>query len=110
MDKRANLKNEIASRNFSNVSVIDCVLFILSICYVVLPIDLVPDVPIVGWFDDAALLASSGLNVLQKYLGTTHELAYKILKLLKWGVLILGIIVFLLALIFGTLIVSLVNG
>jgi uncharacterized membrane protein YkvA (DUF1232 family) len=93
-----------------NVPIIDWVLFILSICYVVSPIDLVPDVPIVGWFDDSALLMSSGLNVLQKHLGTSHELVYKILKLLKWGILILGIIAFLLVLLFGTLIVSLVKS
>jgi hypothetical protein len=104
------MENQIASKNFLNVPIIDWGLFILSICYVVSPIDLVPDVPVVGWFDDCALLMSSGLNVLQKYLGTTHELVYKALKFLKWGVLILGIITFLLFLIFGTLIVSLVNG
>jgi uncharacterized membrane protein YkvA (DUF1232 family) len=103
-------KNQIASKNFLNVPIIDWVLFILSICYVVSPIDLVPDVPIVGWFDDAALFMSSGLNVLQKYLGTSYELVYKILKLLKWGILILGAIAFLLVLIFGALIVSLVKG
>ncbi len=100
-------KNQIATKNLSNISITDWLLLILSIAYTISPIDLVPDVPIVGWFDDAALLASSGLNVLQKYLGNSHELAYKVLKWLKWGILILGIIVLLLAFIFVALIANL---
>jgi len=83
-----------------NPSIIDWLLFILSIIYTFSPIDLVPDAPVVGWVDDAALLMSSSLNMLQKYLGDSHILVYKALKLLKWSIFILGIIVVLLAFIF----------
>jgi len=94
-------------KSFSNLSLTDWLLFILSIIYTISPIDLIPDAPVVGWFDDATLLMSSGLNMVQKYLGDSHILVYKALKLLKWGILILGIIVVLLALI---LIANLVRG
>ncbi|PKL48944.1 MAG: hypothetical protein CVV42_08085 [Candidatus Riflebacteria bacterium HGW-Riflebacteria-2] len=32
------------------------ILFMITIAYVISPIDVIPDVPIVGWLDDAAVV------------------------------------------------------
>lgn len=35
---------------------VQILLFIFTVIYVILPVDLIPDVPIVGWFDDLAVI------------------------------------------------------
>jgi len=35
---------------------VQILLFIITIAYVISPADLIPDVPIIGWIDDAAVL------------------------------------------------------
>jgi uncharacterized membrane protein YkvA (DUF1232 family) len=41
------------------------VIGILVLAYIIIPFDLIPDAPIVGWFDDATL-AGLGLFIISK--------------------------------------------
>lgn len=81
---------------------------IASVIYTFSPVDLLPDIPFVGWFDDFFLLSAAVLNLLQAQMTETHLLLAKTLKMLKWIMLVLGIIIILLILLLGTLIVSMV--
>ena len=66
---------------------------ILAIIYTVSPVDLVPDaLPIVGWLEDALFLIVGGLNGIQNGVLDDNSSLKKIIKLLKWGLLIVGII------------------
>lgn len=66
---------------------------ILAIIYTVSPVDLVPDaLPIVGWLEDALFLIVGGLNSIQNGVLEDNSSLRKIIKFLKWGLLIVGII------------------
>jgi len=82
------------------------ILAILSIVYALSPIDIIPDIPVIGWIDDFFVLASASLNLLEHTTGQTNYTLRRLLKKLKWIVAILGIIVVLLLLLLGALIVK----
>jgi len=43
-------------------------LFVLAILYDISPIDIIPDIPVVGYVDDFFITAIATLNLLQKWL------------------------------------------
>ena len=64
---------------------------IICAVYTISPIDIIPDViPVVGWADDALAVVGGGLNLLQATVAKSSETLAGILKVVKWGVLILG--------------------
>ena len=66
---------------------------ILALIYTVSPVDLVPDVlPVLGWFEDALLLVVGGLNGIQNGVLEANSSLRSIVKFLKWGLLIVGVI------------------
>ena len=66
---------------------------ILAVIYTVSPIDLVPDaLPIAGWLEDALFLIVGCLNGIQNGVLDDNNSLKKIIKFLKWGLLIIGII------------------
>lgn len=77
----------------------------LAVAYLISPIDFVPDViPVAGWLDDVLIGLTGGLNLIQSYLQEQNELLAGIVKFLKWGMLLLGILVIAILLLTGTLI------
>ena len=67
--------------------------FILAVIYTVSPVDLVPDaLPIAGWLEDALFLIVGCLNGIQNGVLDDNNSLKKIIKFLKWGLLIIGII------------------
>ncbi len=67
--------------------------FALAIVYAVLPVDIIPDVPVVGWFDDALFTIVGGLNGIQNSILSGNDSLKKIVKYIKWGLFILGLLV-----------------
>ena len=66
---------------------------ILAVIYTVSPVDLVPDViPVLGWFEDALFLLVGGLNGIQNGVVEANSSIRKIIKFIKWGLLIIGVI------------------
>lgn len=66
---------------------------ILAIIYTVSPVDLVPDsLPIAGWLEDILFLIVGGLNGIENGVLDDNSSVKKIIKFLKWGLLIAGII------------------
>lgn len=67
--------------------------FILAVIYTVSPVDLVPDaLPIAGWMEDGLFLIAGLLNWIQNGVLDDNSSLRKIIKFLKWGLLIVGII------------------
>lgn len=92
-------------------SIAPLVFFGLAIAYALSPIDLVPDViPFVGWAEDILFLVATGLNALQHGVSETNQTLAAILKTLKWGVIILGVIAVSVILIFGAIIIELLKS
>ena len=83
------------------------VLMVLCLLYGISPVDIIPDVPIVGQIDDLIILASGTLNLTQRYLERADSSLTTIVKVTKWIVIALGAIVILLLALFAVAIVSL---
>lgn len=78
----------------------------LAVLYDLSPVDIIPDIPVVGWVDDFFITATAGLNLIQQYTSESMQWLSTIAKTLKWVTIILGAIVVLLVAIFASLIVS----
>lgn len=78
----------------------------LAVLYDLSPVDIIPDIPVVGWVDDFFITATAGLNLIQQYTSESMQWLSTIAKTLKWLTIILGVIVVLLVAIFASLIVS----
>lgn len=83
------------------------ILAILSVVYLISPIDIVPDIPVVGWIDDFFISATGILNLIQAEVSKTSQGIAQGIKMLKWLIIGIGIIAILLVLLLGSLIVSL---
>ncbi len=80
---------------------------ILAVLYAISPIDFVPDtIPIAGWFEDALFVVVAGLNGIEKSMLTNNKTLQNIIKFIKWGLLIFGIIVIVLLILIVVLIVK----
>ena len=66
-------------------------LFIMAIIYLISPVDLIPDVPVIGHIDDFFVTATATLNLFQKWLENTSMILSSMLGLLKWLVIFAGI-------------------
>jgi hypothetical protein len=72
--------------------VVSVFLFVLAILYDLSPIDIIPDIPVIGYFDDLLITAAATLNLLQKWLQDTSIVFAAALGLMKWLVIFVGII------------------
>lgn len=81
-----------------------------AVLYTLSPVDLIPDVPVVGWFDDFLALAAAGLNVLQLELGMQNRILGQILAIVKWGVIALASVLVLLVGLLGVVIIKLFSS
>ena len=83
------------------------VIMALCLLYGVSPVDIIPDIPIVGQIDDLIILASGSLNLAQHYMERADSSLTTIVKVVKWIVIALGAIVILLLAMFAVTIVNL---
>ncbi|MBV6342280.1 DUF1232 domain-containing protein [Candidatus Magnetobacterium casensis] len=67
-------------------------LMLLALVYDVSPVDVVPDVPIVGWIDDFFVTAAAALNVIHAMTSAQNSALTKLVSILKWMVIFIGII------------------
>ena len=87
--------------------VVPWVIMVLCLLYGVSPVDIIPDVPIVGQIDDFIIMASGTLNLAQRYMERADSSFTTIVKVTKWIVIALGAIVILLLALFAVAIVNL---
>ena len=80
------------------------VIFGLTIIYVFSPVDIIPDIPVIGWVDDGVLLSAATLHMLEKGFGIRSRFFITVLRLMKWTVIILGTIAIALFALLGLLI------
>ena len=83
------------------------VIMALCLLYGISPVDLIPDIPIVGQIDDLIILLSGSLNLVQRYMERADSSLTAIVKVAKWIVIALGAIVIILLALFAVAIVSL---
>lgn len=79
---------------------------LFSLVYVFNPIDIIPDMPAIGWIDDFFVVALGMINLVQGYTNDMNEKLAKIIKILKWIIAILGIICIIFILFLGSVIIK----
>ena len=85
------------------------VIMTLCLLYGISPVDIIPDIPIVGQIDDLIILVSGGLNLLQRYMERNDSSFASIVKVIKRIVIALGAIIILLLALFAVTIVNLLK-
>lgn len=80
---------------------------ILAAIYIISPLDFMPDIPVIGFLDDIFLGIIIGLNWAQYSTEESNRVLASLIGLVKWVMIILGIILVLLVAIFGVLIARL---
>lgn len=81
-------------------------LTLLGAIYAISPLDIIPDVPVIGWIDDFFVLSAAILNLLEHLTGREHYTLRKGLKYAKWILIIIGVLVVLLLVLIGALVVN----
>lgn len=84
-------------------------LLVASVIYAMIPTDLIPDIPFVGWLDDTLVTSSAAINCLQQFSDGDNETAQRIMKWLKWACLLLAVLIILVVLLLSSLLVSILN-
>lgn len=80
---------------------------VLAAIYILSPLDIMPDVPVIGFLDDIFLGVVIGLNWAQYSTEESNKILSSFIGLIKWVLIILGVILVLLLAIFGVLILRL---
>ncbi len=67
---------------------------VIGLIYAISPIDLLPDaIPVAGWVDDILITVTGSLNLIQSYLKESNEHLAKIVKGIKWVIIVLGVLI-----------------
>lgn len=90
-------------------SVWSWIILVLAVIYGVSPVDIVPDVPFIGWVDDFFIILFAALNLLQFSAEGKNPVLSKLAKWIKWLVVLFGVVAVLLLLVFGASIARLLS-
>ena len=82
---------EVIGETSNQSMVVPVSLFVLSILYLLSPIDLIPDIPVIGHIDDFFVTTTAMLNLLQKWLQNHGSILAPMLGFFKWLVIFAGI-------------------
>lgn len=94
----------------SSKELVAWVLMGLSVLYDISPVDIIPDIPVIGWVDDFFITAAATMNLIQKTCTDSMLWLGQIAKVLKWITIFIGVIAIALVLLVGTLIVHWIAG
>ncbi len=62
----------------------------IAVLYALSPIDLIPDIPVVGWVDDVTFLIVTSMNVVEKSISDSASWIRKFAHRVKWTIIIIG--------------------
>ena len=62
----------------------------LAAVYDISPVDIIPDIPVVGWVDDFVITATTALNCVQQFTAETSQTLSTLAKTLKWILILVG--------------------
>lgn len=80
---------------------------VIGLVYAISPLDILPDVPVIGWVDDFFVLAATWLNLFEQQSGEGNQTLSHVLKYAKWAAIGIGIVAVLLILVLGATLVNL---
>ncbi|MBF0537667.1 MAG: DUF1232 domain-containing protein [Nitrospirae bacterium] len=86
-------------------------LMLLALVYDISPVDIIPDyIPVIGWMDDFFVTTAAALNVVHALVSNQNSALTRLVGILKWMVIFVGIIAVCLVLISMLGIIKLIMG
>ena len=76
-DKNINKEN-------NSKKVLAWILMVVAVIYGLSPIDIVPDIPVVGWIDDFTVNLVAFTNLIQQQFFQTNIILNKLFNTIKW--------------------------
>ena len=76
-DKNINKEN-------NSKKVLAWILMAIAVIYGLSPIDIVPDIPVVGWIDDCIVNLVAFTNLIQQQFFQTNIILNKLISTIKW--------------------------
>lgn len=86
------------------------IITLLGAIYAISPLDIIPDIPVIGWIDDFFVLSAAIVNLLEHLTGREHYTLRQLLKYTKWVLIIVGAIVVVMIVLLGALIINWFSG
>ncbi len=99
-------KNKSVQKESDGKKVLAWIIMAMAVAYGLSPIDIVPDIPIVGWIDDFMIGTASLTNLIQQQFFQTNNTLNKLFNMVKWMLVGFAIIILLIAVLIITLIVK----
>lgn len=90
-EKNKNINKEIDSKK-----VLAWILMAIAVIYGLSPVDIVPDIPVVGWIDDFTVNLVAFTNLIQQQFFQTNIILNKLFSTIKWLLISLAVIIILL--------------
>jgi len=82
------------------------IFLIVAMIYGAIPTDIIPDIPIIGWIDDAVIGTAALTNFIQQQFFQTNESVNKLLKIIKFILIGLAVLITLIIILIITLAVK----
>ena len=98
--------DDIKEQDNKNNKVWAWILFIAAIIYGASPVDLIPDMPVIGWIDDFTIGAAAFTNLIQQQFFQTNKSLNKLFKIAKWILISIAVLIALVAILIITIIVK----
>ena len=76
-DKNINKEN-------NSKKVLAWILMVVAVIYGLSPIDIIPDIPVVGWIDDCIVNLVAFTNLIQQQFFQTNIILNKLISTIKW--------------------------
>lgn len=92
------VKNQLVTKEVS-----PWILVGVSILYVLLPFDIIPDLPVLGWFDDLFILSTSILYLIEKKYYNINNNLREAIRLMRIIMVMVGFVMVFTILIFTIL-------
>jgi hypothetical protein len=77
------------------------IITLLGAIYAISPLDIIPDIPVIGWIDDFFVVSAALVNLMEHFTGRTHYTLRRGLKYTKWALVIIGSVVVIILLVLG---------
>ena len=82
------------------------IFLIVAMIYGAIPTDIIPDIPFIGWIDDAVIGTAALTNFIQQQFFQTNESVNKLLKIIKFILIGLAVLITLIIILIITLVVK----
>lgn len=83
-------KNKNINKEINSKKVLAWILMVIAVIYGLSPMDIIPDIPVIGWIDDGIVNLVAFTNLIQQQFFQTNIILNKLISTIKW--IIIGLV------------------